>query len=107
MNLNEVYAGETGQVEVTLAGVDQRRLQAADYGGTEVFSKDGLMIVRCAGDRKLQDLIADVYSSQGHVVEVKPLRTCLEDVFVDTVQNARGAEHRREHNDDEPALTRR
>ncbi len=106
MDLNEVYAGETGQVEVTLAGVDARRLQAADYGGTEVFAKDGLVILRCTGDRKLQHLIADVYSSQGHVVEVKRLRSRLEDVFVDTMKAIREADPRPEPNDVEPANTR-
>ena len=106
MDLNEVYAGETGEVEVTLAGVDRRRLQAGDYGGREMFAKENLMIVRCA-DRKLQDLIADVYSSHGHVVEVKPLRTRLEDVFVDTVRAVRGADAQPESTETEPALTRR
>ncbi len=107
MNLHEVYAGETGEVEVTIAGVDRRRLQAVDYGGTELFSKEGLMILRCAGDRKLQNLIADVYSSQGHVIEVKPLRTRLEDVFVDAVREARAGEAPRGANEREAALTRR
>lgn len=107
LNLHEVYAGETGEVEVTIAGVDRRRLQAGDYGGREVFAKDNLMIVRCDGDRKLQNLIADVYSSQGHVVEVKPLRTRLEDVFVDAVQSARDGGPTRGANEPEPALTRR
>ena len=106
MDLNEVYAGETGEVEVTLAGIDRSRLQARDYGGTELFAKENLMIVRCA-DRKLQDLIADVYSSQGHVVEVKPLRTRLEDVFVDTVQTPKENGPAHATGSDEPALTRR
>jgi ABC-2 type transport system ATP-binding protein len=107
MDLHEVYAGEAGDVEVTIAGVDRRRLQAGDYGGKEVFAKDNLMIVRCAGDRKLQNLIADVYSSQGHVVEVKPLRTRLEDVFIDTMRSANSGESPRSANEPEPALTRR
>ena len=34
LDLHEVYAGETGEVEVTVAGVDRRRLQARDYGAT-------------------------------------------------------------------------
>ncbi len=105
MNLHEVYAGDTGEVEVTIAGVDKRRLQAGDYGGREVFAGDTVMIVRCTGDRKLQNLIADVYSSQGHVVEVKPVRTRLEDVFVDAVQAARTDDP--QPREPEPALTRR
>jgi len=107
MDLREVYVGETAEVEVTIAGVDRRRLQAGDYGGEELFAKDDVMIVRCAGDQKLQTLIADVYSSQGHVVEVKPLRTRLEDVFVDAVQSARANEPQPDEREPEPALTRR
>jgi ABC-2 type transport system ATP-binding protein len=107
LDLHEVYAGETGEVEVTVAGVDRRRLQARDYGGREVFSKDNLMIIRCTGDRTLQNLIADVYSSEGHVVEVKPLRTRLEDVFVDAVKSARGEAAHGDAREPEPALTRR
>jgi ABC-2 type transport system ATP-binding protein len=106
MNLNEVFAGQSGEVEVTISGVDARRLQARDYGGTEVFQGDGLMIVRCTGDTKLQALVADVYASHGHVVEVKPLRTRLEDVFVDTVKSSE-ADRRRDSREPEPALNRR
>ena len=43
------------------------------------------MIVRCAAGKKLQNLIGDVYQSQGQVIEVKPLRTRLEDLFVEAV----------------------
>ena len=98
--------GHNYYLEVTVAGVDRRRLQARDYGGTEMFAKENLMIVRCA-DRKLQDLIADVYSSQGHVVEVKSLRTRLEDVFVDTVKRARDDTPEKLSDSNEPVLTRR
>lgn len=107
LDLHEVYTGETGEVEVTIAGVDRRRLEAGDYGGKELFSKENLMIVRCQGDQKLQNLIADVYSSQGHVVEVKPLRTRLEDVFVETVQSGGATDSRCDAAEPEPALTRR
>jgi hypothetical protein len=66
-----------------------------------------MMIVRCEGDRKLQNLIADVYSSHGHVVEVKPLRTRLEDVFVDAMRSAESGDAPGNSNEPEPALTRR
>lgn len=104
-NLRDMYTGETGGVEVMVAGVDRHRIHAGDYGGTELLAKDDVMIIRCA-DSKLQELIADVYSSEGRVVEVKPLRTRLEDVFVDAVNSARGesSEGARHH---ETALTRR
>ncbi len=104
-NLRDMYTGESGGVEVTVTGVDRQRIHASDYGGTELVAKDNVMIIRCV-DKKLQSLIADVYSSEGRVVEVKPLRTRLEDVFVEAVAAAReespeGARRR------EPALTRR
>jgi ABC-2 type transport system ATP-binding protein len=105
MDLNEVYAGQSGEVEVTISGVDAHRLQARDYGGTEIFQRESLMIVRCTGDQKLQDLVADVYASHGHVVEVKPLRTRLEDVFVETVKSHTDSPH--EAKESEPALNRR
>lgn len=107
MDLHEVYAGDNREVEVTIAGVDRRRLQAGDYGGEEVFAKENLMILRCAGDRKLQNLIADVYSAGGHVVEVKPLRTRLEDVFVDAIQSSADRVAGHEAEKPEPVLTRR
>ncbi len=86
-DLRDVYAAEPGGVEVTISGIDRKQLQAGDYGGTEVLAKDGFMIVRCAAGKKLQNLIGDVYQSQGQVIEVKPLRTRLEDLFVEAVSS--------------------
>ena len=105
MDLHDVVAGDVGDVEVTIAGVNRRRLQAADYGGTEVFASERLMIVRCANGRKLQNLVADVYSAQGQIVEVRPLRTRLEDVFVATVQASSASNERQPAKPAEPAMT--
>lgn len=107
MNLRDVYTDPRGDVEVTLSGVDRRRLQARDYGGSEVLSGDTVTIVRCAEER-LKDLVADVYAAEGHVVEVKPLRTRLEDVFVDVVRDSSSAPSPKSNQKDrEPALSRR
>ncbi len=88
-DLRDLHPGENGGVEVTIAGLDRRQLQASDYGGTEVLRRENLVIVRCAGGKKLQDLIGDVYASQGQIIEVKPLRTRLEDLFVEIVNEKR------------------
>jgi ABC-2 type transport system ATP-binding protein len=86
IDLHEVYATQNGDVEVTYTGVPRSRLQARDYGGREVLVGDAITIMRC-GEAKLRDLVSDVYAADGHVVEVKPIRTPLEDLFVDAVRD--------------------
>lgn len=105
LDLREVYADASAQVEVTFSGVDPRRLHAHDYGAHEVFAGDAVTIVRC-DEPRLKDLVADVYAAEGHVVEVKPLRTRLEDVFVDAVHDA-GAAGTDRAEKPEPILARR
>ncbi len=105
LDLREVYASESTQVEVTFTGVDPRRLQARDYGGREVFAGDRVSIVRC-DEARLRDLVADVYATEGHVVEVKPLRTRLEDVFVDTVDGTDGSADPSPARDSQPVMMR-
>ncbi|MDH4036800.1 MAG: ABC transporter ATP-binding protein [Candidatus Krumholzibacteria bacterium] len=106
LDLREVYADQNAQVEVTFSGVDRRRLQARDYGAREVFAGETVTIVRC-DETRLKDLVADVYAAEGHVVEVKPLRTRLEDVFVDAVREFSPAAPDPAKRDSEPVLTRR
>jgi ABC-2 type transport system ATP-binding protein len=106
LDLNEVYSDHTAEMEVTIAGLDERRLHTRDYGGRSVFARDNLVIVRCAGDQKLKALVADVYASNGRVVEVKAVRTRLEDVFVDAVAAPAPAQPASAEKP-EPALTRR
>jgi ABC-2 type transport system ATP-binding protein len=107
LDLNEVYSDQTTQMEVTIAGLDERRLHTRDYGAESVFARDNLMVVRCAGDQKLKALVADVYASNGRVVEVKAVRTRLEDVFVDAVGAAPATPNAATPEECEPALTRR
>jgi len=104
LDLREIYADECSQVEVTFSGVTRERLQARDYGAQEVFAGETVTIVRC-DEPRLKDLVADVYAAEGHVVEVKPMRTRLEDVFVDAVQASSDAGAARPAQ--EPVLTRR
>lgn len=104
VDLREVYADHNARVEVTYSGVDPRRLQARDYGAEEVFAGDSVTIV-CCDESRLKDLVADVYAAEGHVVEVKPVRTRLEDVFVDTIrETAPPSSHGRKS---DPVLVRR
>lgn len=107
LDLNEVYQNQTAEVEVTIAGLDERRLHTRDYGAQSVFARDNLMIVRCAGDHKLKMLVADVYASNGRVVEVKPVRTRLEDVFVDAVGASTSASATPKDSEPELSLPRR
>jgi ABC-2 type transport system ATP-binding protein len=106
IDLSEVYADETGEMEVTLAGVDRRRLQARDYGGREVLATESVTIIRC-GASKLKDLVGDVYGAEGRVIEVKPIRTRLEDIFVDAVSAAALEPKSAPPSTGEPVLTRR
>jgi ABC-2 type transport system ATP-binding protein len=107
LDLNEVYTSQTGEVEVTITGLDPRLFSARDYGARETFARDRLVIVRVAGDHRLRSLVDDVYAARGTVVEVKPLRTRLEDVFVDAVAATGPAPARGSENELEPELSRR
>ena len=69
LDLHEVYANRSAEVEVTVAGLDERRLHVREYGAESVFTGDNVTVLRCAGDHQLKALIADVYASNGRVVE--------------------------------------
>ena len=80
LDLHEVYAARHAEVEVTFSGVDPLACRRATMARERCSRATRVTIVRC-DDRRLKNLIADVYAAEGHVVEVKPLRTRLEDVF--------------------------
>ena len=109
LDLNEIHAPAAGDVEVTIAGLDAARISPRDYGARDAFVRDQLMILRVSADQRLKSLIDDVYASRGSVVEVKPLRTRLEDVFVDAVGAAAGSKPSApaEQLEREPELSRR
>jgi ABC-2 type transport system ATP-binding protein len=108
LDLNETRPPDGGLVEVTVSGVDAGRISPHDYGARDAFVLDRLMILRVAGDQRLKSLIDDVYAAKGAVVEVKPLRTGLEDVFVDAVGAAsRAGSAAIAHPEPEPELSRR
>ena len=85
LDLNEQRAQNSGDVEVTVTGAEARRMVMREFGERQLHATDQFCIVRCAGDQRLKSLIDDVYSSGGRVIEIKPLRSGLEDVFVDVV----------------------
>jgi len=87
LDLNELYAEQTNDVEVVLSGVPQGRVNARDYGGEDVVTDVQVRIMRVSGDRKLRMLVDDVYDAGGRVVGVRQVRLNLEDIFVDEVAN--------------------
>jgi ABC-2 type transport system ATP-binding protein len=90
LDLNAARAENSGEVEVVIAGAAARQMVARDFGERQVHANDQICIVRSAGDQRLRALIDAVYSAEGRVVEVKPLRSGLEDVFVDVVGTRSG-----------------
>lgn len=85
LDLNEVYAGETNEVEVTVADVDPDAIPSARFGAEPVMTAKNLTILRCKGADNLQPLIAEVHRGGGKIVEVKPLKLDLEDIFVQAI----------------------
>ena len=94
LDLNATRAQNSGDVEVTISGAEALRLVARDFGERQLHANGKICIVHCAGDQRLKSLIDDVYAARGRIVEVKPLRSGLEDVFVDVVGDRTGARSR-------------
>ncbi len=91
LDLNEVYVDHTNDVEVVVSGLDAARIDARDYGGEIVHRDARVVIVRCAGDRRLRALVDDVYDAGARVVGVRQVRLNLEDVFVREIDAASDA----------------
>jgi ABC-2 type transport system ATP-binding protein len=83
LDLNEVYANQTDEVEVTVTGMDSARIARSENGIERVTANERHTILRCRGAEKLKSLIKNVYGSDGSVVEVRPLKLSLEDIFVE------------------------
>jgi ABC-2 type transport system ATP-binding protein len=90
LDLNTAREENSGDVEVTVAGTEARGMVARDFGERVLHATDHICIVRCAGDQRLKSLIDAVYTAGGRVLEVKPLRSGLEDAFVDVVGSRAG-----------------
>jgi ABC-2 type transport system ATP-binding protein len=111
LDLNEVCSEESDEMEVIASGVDASSLGPSRLGAEHVVSgvvrDDHLTIVRCKGADQLEPLIAEIYRSGGKVVEIKPLKLDLEDIFVREISDhtqARTADE--EKKADEMAFTR-
>lgn len=85
LDLNDVYTQELDEVEVTVTGIDTRKIVPAHDGTEQVVSGERVTILRCKGADKLQPLITEIYREGGTVVEVKPLKLDLEDIFVKAI----------------------
>jgi ABC-2 type transport system ATP-binding protein len=107
LDLNEVYAQELDEVEVTVSGVDNRSFVPGRHGAEQVLSNESLTILRCKGGDNLQPLIAEIYQHNGKVVEVKPIKLDLEDIFVEAIKERSDDRTEDEkHKSDEMAFTR-
>ena len=111
LDLNASRAQNSGEVEVVIAGAEARDMVARDFGEHQLHANDSICIVRSSTDHRLKALVDHVYAANGRVVEVKPLRSGLEDVFVDVVgtRNGNGKKHTASNTSVmlEPELSRR
>ena len=107
LDLNATRIQNGGDVEVTITGSEALTLVAREFGERRLHATEQFCIVRCAGDQRLKSLIDDVYSVNGRVVEVRALRSGLEDVFVDVVGERRSAPLAKPTIHDQPELARR
>lgn len=89
LDLNVSRRENSGDVEVTVAGAQALVMVAREFGERTLHSTAQICILRCAGDQRLKSLIDQVYAAKGRVLEVKPLRSGLEDAFVDVVGQRR------------------
>jgi ABC-2 type transport system ATP-binding protein len=107
LDLGQVYGEESDEMEVTASGVDAMALEPAQLGAEQVVSGDHVTIVRCKGAEKLEPLIAEIYRSGGKVVEIKPLKLNLEDIFVREISDhTREQTAEEQKKSDEMAFTR-
>jgi ABC-2 type transport system ATP-binding protein len=111
LDLNAARAQNDGEVEVVIAGDEARRMVAREFAERQLHANHSICIVRSANDHRLKALVNDVYAANGRILEVKPLRSGLEDVFVDVVgtRNGNGKKHEASNTPVmlEPELSRR
>jgi ABC-2 type transport system ATP-binding protein len=82
LDLNEIYNTDKDEVEVTAAGLDATSFVLPREGVESIVNNDRLTILRCKGGDRLQPLLSEIQRGGGKVIEVKPLRLDLEDIFV-------------------------
>ncbi len=94
LDLNEMYSTGEADVDVTITNNTRVPVMSADYGAKEILRNDQLTILRCRGYDRVRRLIDDVHTADGTVIEVKPMRLSLEDIFVDVIERAPGRKTR-------------
>lgn len=82
LDLNEVFSGDQDEVEVTVSGLDPKTFVPSRHGAEHVSIGQDVTILKCKSGDNLPPLIAEVYRQHGRVVEVKPRKMNLEDIFV-------------------------
>jgi len=108
LDLKAIRRESGGEVEVGIAGAEAQRMVAREFAERRLHANDSICIVRCAGDQRLKSLIDDVYGAGGRVLEVKPMRSGLEDAFVDVVGTRTGQKATANESVElEPELSRR
>jgi ABC-2 type transport system ATP-binding protein len=85
LNLNDVYSSEVDEVEVTVADVKPETISRSQPGIERVMTSQSLTILRCKGADNLQPLISGIYRDGGKIVEIKPLKFDLENIFVQAI----------------------
>ncbi len=89
LDLREIYATKTNEVEVTISGIDASRLSSEIIDAEIVLEREEAVISHCKGETSLQELISTVYRIGGTILEVKPLRFSLEDHLLAVMSEGR------------------
>jgi len=88
LDLHEVYADRSNDVEVIVSGLGEHRLNLKGFQGVVVARDSRVLIVRCPGDEHLRQFINYVYDDGGSVVGVRQVKLNLEEVFVKEIAAA-------------------
>jgi ABC-2 type transport system ATP-binding protein len=89
LNLREIYATKTNEVEITASGITGRELTAEIGKIDYILEREEAVIFRSQGQPALQDVISSVYRLGGSVLEVKPLRFSLEEHLLEALSQER------------------
>ena len=89
LNLREIYATKTNEVEITASGINAAELSSEIGTVDTILEREEAVITRCQGEPALQKLISAVYRLGGSVLEVKPLRFSLEDHLLEALSQER------------------
>ncbi len=86
-SVRELVIQQTSTVELTVDGLTQEQLGALGVPLTEVKAMEGRVLVHAA-EADSQRLLQAVLSAGGKVTSLQPVRSTLEELFVNTVREA-------------------